>query len=81
MCRALEEFYDDGVAEGVTKGKASAVIENINNLINNLGLSLEAACKAIGTSVEAYEAAKKLLENFEFFENQFKIFEFVLIQT
>ena len=27
MCRALEEFYDDGVAEGITKGKASAVIE------------------------------------------------------
>lgn len=27
MCKALQEFYDDGVAEGEMKGKASAVIE------------------------------------------------------
>ncbi|MBQ9926412.1 MAG: Rpn family recombination-promoting nuclease/putative transposase [Lachnospiraceae bacterium] len=27
MCRALEEFYNDGVAEGRAEGKASAVIE------------------------------------------------------
>jgi len=38
------------------------LIESINNLINNLGISLEAACQAIGSSVQSYEAAKRLLE-------------------
>ena len=78
MCQALKELfredfekefeeirikgYAEGRAEGRAEGHAGNLIENINNLINNLGISLEAACQAIGSSVERYEEAKKLLE-------------------
>lgn len=59
MCRALQEFYDDGVAEGRAEGMATNLLENVNHLISNLGLSLEAACQAIGVTIEDYEEAKK----------------------
>ena len=70
MCQALKElFREDFQKEFETirvkeyaKGHAGNLIENINNLINNLGISLENACQAIGSSVESYEEAKKLLE-------------------
>lgn len=62
VCKALQEFYDDGVAEGEAKGEAKKLVENINNLINNLGISLQDACQAIGSSVQNYEDAKKLLK-------------------
>ena len=74
MCQALKELFREdfedefiaartkGHAEGHAEGHAGMLIESINNLINNLGISLEAACQAIGSSVQSYEAAKKLLE-------------------
>ena len=66
MCQALKElFREDFEKEYETiriKEHAGNLIENINNLINNLGISLEAACQAIGSSVQSYEEAKKLLE-------------------
>ena len=34
---------------------------NIDNLINNLGLSLEAACKALGSSIQEYEETKNIV--------------------
>ena len=43
-------------------GKAKEFIENIDNLISNLGLTLEAACKALGSSIQEYEESKKLLQ-------------------
>ena len=74
MCQALKELFREDFekefeeiriknrAEGHAEGHAGNLIENINNLINNLGISLEAACQAIGSSVQNYEEAKKLLE-------------------
>ena len=70
MCQALkelfrEDFEDEFIAartKGHAEGHAGMLIESINNLINNLGISLEAACQAIGSSVQSYEAAKRLLE-------------------
>ena len=43
-------------------GKAKEFIENIDHLISNLGLTLEAACKALGSSIQEYEESKKLLQ-------------------
>lgn len=43
-------------------GKAEEFIENIDNLINNLGLTLDAACKALGSSIQEYEESKKLFQ-------------------
>ena len=43
-------------------GKAKEFIENIDSLISNLNLTLETACKALGSSVQEYEESKKLLQ-------------------
>ena len=32
MCRALQEFYNDGIAEGKAEGKASGIIELLSDL-------------------------------------------------
>lgn len=70
MCQALKELFREDFEkefEPIRKkehaeGRAGNLVECINNLINNLGISLEAACQAIGSSVQSYEDAKKLLE-------------------
>ena len=70
MCHALKESFREDFEKEFeeirikehAEGHAGNLIENINNLINNLGITLEAACQAIGSSVESYEDAKKLLE-------------------
>lgn len=57
MCKGLEGFAEKRAAEKV----AEALVSNVESLINNLGLTLEGACEAIGSSVQKYEEAKKLL--------------------
>lgn len=48
--------------EGKNEGKALELITNIEQLRKNLGLSLEAACQALGISLQEYESSKKLLQ-------------------
>lgn len=57
MCKA----WDDHKETGKIEGKASALVEAIDNLIINMNLSLEEACKAINSSVQRYEEAKNVL--------------------
>ena len=52
------ECYNEGKAEG----KAVELITNIEQLRKNLGLSLEAACHALGISLQEYESSKKILK-------------------
>lgn len=47
--------------EGINEGKATSLINSVENLIKNLGLSLEAACVALGSSIQQYEESPKLL--------------------
>lgn len=47
--------------EGINEGKATSLVNSVENLIKNLGLSLEAACVALGSSIQQYEESKKLL--------------------
>lgn len=56
------EFIANRRAEGREEGIAENFIRNINSLISNMGLTLEASCKALGSSVQEYEEAKKLLK-------------------
>lgn len=58
MCKGLEGFAE----KRGEKRAAEALVENVDNLINNLGLTLDAACKAIGSTVQKYEESKKLLK-------------------
>lgn len=50
-----EEGYEDGFADG----KAQSLIENIEALMNNLGLDLSKACEGLGITVEEYYSAKE----------------------
>lgn len=49
--------------EGLSQGKAGSLVNSVENLIKNLGFSLEEACSAVGSSVRQYEEAKELLKN------------------
>lgn len=70
MCDALKEIFRESFEKEFEseriqereRGCAQTLTESINNLIANLGLSLEAACQAIGTTVQNYEESKALLE-------------------
>lgn len=70
MCDALKEIFRESFEKEFEseriqereRGCAQTLTESINNLIANLGLSLEAACRAIGTTVQNYEESKALLE-------------------
>lgn len=51
-----------GLEEGIEQGTARTLISNINHAIENFHVDLATACKGLGTTVEAYQAAKELLE-------------------
>ena len=70
MIRETEYQYgvEDGRAagkiEGLAEGKIIAArefVQGVDNLIVNLKLSLDEACAVIGSSVQKYEEAKKML--------------------
>ena len=43
---------------GIESGKAKQLINSVENVVENLGVSVEEACKILGTSVEEFENAK-----------------------
>lgn len=51
-----------GMEEGIEQGTARTLISNINHAMENFHVDLATACKGLGTTVEAYQAAKELLE-------------------
>jgi len=67
MCAIMDEIRNESMAEGRAEGRAEGdakrLVANINNLVKNLKLSLEAACQAVGSSIEEYEESKKLIQS------------------
>lgn len=61
MCKAIEEWAEEERTAGKIEGKASTLVEVIENLMKNMRLSLEDACQAINSSVQQYEEAKNIL--------------------
>lgn len=59
VCKGLEGFAEKRAA----RADALRLVECVDNLIKNLGLSLEAACNAIGSSIQKYEESKDLLKS------------------
>ena len=45
---------------GKEMGTAETLIKTVESAMKNLGIDLEKACEILGTTVEEYEAAKKL---------------------
>ena len=48
--------------EKFNEGKASSLVSSVENLIKNLNLPLEEACSVLGSSVQQYEEAKKIID-------------------
>ncbi len=51
----------EGMSHGVSQGKSQTLVHSIDNLMKNLSLSLDEACRAVGSSREEYQRAKELL--------------------
>lgn len=47
--------------ENIEKGRAETLVKCVDALMENLKLSLEDACKALNTTVKAYESAKDFI--------------------
>lgn len=58
MCKGLEGFAEKRAA----RADALRLVECVNNLINNMGWTLETACDAIGASMQKYEESVELLK-------------------
>lgn len=69
---ALDDYYRQlgdaeewGLRKGMERGRketARILLSNVDNAMENFHVDLESACKGLGTTVEAYQAAKNLLE-------------------
>ncbi len=56
MCKAFEDMRK----EGLEQGQAQELVKNIDAAVRNFHLNLPEACKGLDSSIEEYEAAKKL---------------------
>ena len=50
-----------GIEKGIETGTAQTLVKNIGSAMKNLGIDLQQACEALGTSIEEYENAKQTL--------------------
>ena len=67
--RRLNWAEERGIRKGMEKGMEQAqketartLVSNVNHVMESFRVDLERACEGIGTTVEAYQAARKLLE-------------------
>lgn len=67
--RRLNWAEERGIRKGMEKGMEQAQKEtartlasNVNHVMESFRVDLERACEGIGTTVEAYQAAKELME-------------------
>ena len=54
-----------GEERGIEKGIAQNLVKSVDSAMKNLGIDLQQACEALGTSVEEYENAKQTLARME----------------
>ncbi len=67
--RRLNWAEERGIRKGMEKGMEQAqketartLVSNVNHVMESFRVDLERACEGIGTTVEAYQAAKELME-------------------
>ncbi|MBP3205548.1 MAG: hypothetical protein J6M66_09015 [Lachnospiraceae bacterium] len=54
MCQAIKDMIEDGREEG----RQEIVVSSVESVMQNLGLALDAACKALNLTEEEYARAK-----------------------
>ena len=62
MCQAIKDMIEDGREEGKKEGRKEGrqeiVVSSVESVMQNLGLALDAACKALNLTEEEYARAK-----------------------
>lgn len=58
----LEIGLAQGIEQGIERGRANTLIENVEAAMKNFGIDLKRACEGLGSSVEEYEKAKEQLD-------------------
>lgn len=62
MCNLSDTIEERGIEQGIERGEAKQLIENIMSLQRKLNLSVEEACKLLDVSMEQYRAALELIK-------------------
>ncbi|MDE6601808.1 MAG: hypothetical protein K2K90_06540 [Lachnospiraceae bacterium] len=63
--KGIEKGIERGLEEGLERGQketARTLLSNVEHAMESFQVDLEGACEGLGTTVEAYQAAKELLE-------------------
>lgn len=63
--RGLRKGIEKGIEEGLERGRKEAartLLSNVEHAMESFHVDLESACKGLGTTMEAYRAAKELLD-------------------
>ena len=60
--KGIEEGKAVGKAVGKAEGSNSKLVENLENLMKNMHLTLQEACKALGITEQEYQTAKKQMQ-------------------
>lgn len=63
--RGIRKGMEKGIEKGLERGQKEAartLLSNIEHAMESFHVDLESACKGLGTTVEAYRAAKELME-------------------
>ena len=58
MCQAIKDMIEDGRQEGRKEEHQRDVVSSVESVMQNLGLALDAACKALNLTEEEYARAK-----------------------
>ncbi len=61
VARGEEMGEERGMEKGIETGTAKTLVKTIDSAMKNLGIDLQQACVALGTSVEEYENARQTL--------------------
>ena len=56
-----DEGRQEGRTEGMLLGKASNLVESVDNVMKSFNLDVQKACEVLGSSVEQYQSARELL--------------------
>lgn len=56
-----EDGKEIGFDEGKAEGKAEMLVQSVEAAMRNFNIDLEAACEGLGTTVEAYQRAKRVI--------------------
>lgn len=60
VCELFDQYERKGRMEGIERGEARRLVEDIENAMKYFQVTLETACEGLGTTVGGYEKAKRL---------------------